>query len=360
MQLVGFSYNDDTGQLEDLNLQSLNLIVGRNASGKSQTLYHLEAFTNLVSEKEIISWEGIWTTKFIHEKVLLTYLIEKRQEKIIRELLQFGEETLIDRTEAKCVVYSTVTKKIDELSPPADKLIIHIRRDTKLFSHFELLIGWAYNAYHFRFGSIIPYILLNTRKLTKSVLTPLSSTDGEYFADMFSKIMRPKQEEIISTLNDMGYGITHYGTIPDENNKELFTYKEHEEGPILGEYFLSQGTLRIFILLTYINYLLQHQDPEIICIDDLGEGLDYHRVVKVGKYIFDLCEKRKVQLIATSNDGFIMDVVPIDYWNVLRRERDGVRALNIKNSPNLFSNFAYTGLSNFDFFSSDYIDSHLK
>jgi len=33
--------------------------------------------------------------------------------------------------------------------------------------------------------------------------------------------------------------------------------------------------------------------------------------------------------------------------------------LNEKNSPELFNNFSFTGLSNFDFFSSDYIDSNL-
>ncbi len=52
---------------------------------------------------------------------------------------------------------------------------------------------------------------------------------------------------------------------------------------------------------------------------------------------------------------FLMDVVDIAHWNVLQRNGNLVTALNIKNQPELFEKFRYTGLSNFDFFASDYI-----
>ena len=75
--------------------------------------------------------------------------------------------------------------------------------------------------------------------------------------------------------------------------------------------------------------------------------------------LFKLCEENNIQLIATSNDSFLMDVIDIDCWNVLHRKGKVVSSINIVNNPKLFEDFRYTGLSRFDFFSSDYIDSHL-
>jgi hypothetical protein len=56
---------------------------------------------------------------------------------------------------------------------------------------------------------------------------------------------------------------------------------------------------------------------------------------------------------------FLMDVVDLKYWNVLRRNGQVVTAINAKNHPNLFEDFKFTGLSNFDFFASDYIAQNL-
>lgn len=90
-------------------------------------------------------------------------------------------------------------------------------------------------------------------------------------------------------------------------------------------------------------------------IDDLCEGLDYAKATKLGKIIFKKCDNSQIQLIATSNDSFLMDVVDIKHWNVLYREGKSVHTLNYKTQYNVFEQFKFTGLSNFDFFASDYL-----
>ena len=55
-----------------------------------------------------------------------------------------------------------------------------------------------------------------------------------------------------------------------------------------------------------------------------------------------------------------MDVVDLEYWNILQRQGSDITSINVKNNPELFSSFRFTGLSNFDFFSSDYIARHLQ
>ena len=55
-----------------------------------------------------------------------------------------------------------------------------------------------------------------------------------------------------------------------------------------------------------------------------------------------------------------MDVVDLKYWNILRRNGNIVDSINHTTHPELFDDFEFTGLSNFDLFSSDYIARHLN
>ena len=123
----------------------------------------------------------------------------------------------------------------------------------------------------------------------------------------------------------------------------------------LSHFQLSQGLSRSLSILIYLQYLISKQKPAIILIDDLCEGLDYERAIKLGKLIFEKCKNSNIQLVATTNDNFIMDVVDIKHWNVLTREGSIVTAMNYDTHPELFDDFRFTGLSNFDFFSSDYL-----
>ena len=56
-----------------------------------------------------------------------------------------------------------------------------------------------------------------------------------------------------------------------------------------------------------------------------------------------------------TNDRFVMNRVPLEYWSVIRRLPNMSKIYNYQNSKELFDNFEFTGLSNFDFFSSDYL-----
>jgi hypothetical protein len=55
-----------------------------------------------------------------------------------------------------------------------------------------------------------------------------------------------------------------------------------------------------------------------------------------------------------------MDVVDLEYWQVLLRDKNIISTINPKNSKELFREFKMTGLSNFDLFSSNFIDNYLS
>lgn len=71
--------------------------------------------------------------------------------------------------------------------------------------------------------------------------------------------------------------------------------------------------------------------------------------------MYDFCEKNHIQLIATSNDSFLMDAVDLQCWNILQREGNRVYSISALNSPALFEKFRRTGLSNFDILSSNFL-----
>ena len=60
-----------------------------------------------------------------------------------------------------------------------------------------------------------------------------------------------------------------------------------------------------------------------------------------------------------TNDRFVMNNVPLQYWTIIHRIRNRAICLNNRNSPKLFADFEMTGLNNFDLFSSNYFLKYL-
>jgi predicted ATPase len=138
--------------------------------------------------------------------------------------------------------------------------------------------------------------------------------------------------------------------------KEALYIKEKNLTNDLIQSQLSQGMFRALSLIVFIYYLINKNTVRTIIVDDLCEGLDYDRATKLGQLLFEELENKKIQLIASSNDSFLMDVVNIKYWNILTRKNNTIKVYNYKNSQEKFDQFKYSGLSNFDLFSSDYLD----
>lgn len=354
MQIESFSYGDYFWKLDGLNLQTLNLLVGRNASGKSRTSSSIETLIDMISQKREITAGGSWKVRFrtLMGEVLDYSVATRKSGQITRELLVLDGKQLLDRKNLVCKVFSKITNEFEEFFPPDTQLVLHVRRDIKAFPDFERLIDWAANSYGFRFGIISPLTaLLNSGY---DFLNPVDD-----IVDMFRSLSPLNRETVIVLVNKLGYEVTSIRAVTTYESRFLEVIEDGLSKPI-PHTVLSQGMFRVIALLVYFSYLIHIKKPQLLILDDLGEGLDYSRAVKLGKFIFDTCDQEHIQLIATSNDGFLMDTIPLNYWNVLRRTGKDVIALNEKNSPELFRDFAFTGLSNFDFFSSDYIDSRLR
>ena len=117
---------------------------------------------------------------------------------------------------------------------------------------------------------------------------------------------------------------------------------------------ISQGMFRVLSLIIQINYSMLAKKPSCILIDDIGEGLDFERSSAMIKLLISKAESGLVQLIMTTNDRFIMNGVPLEYWSVIERQPGLAKLHNIHNSKEIFDDFKFTGLNNFDFFATQF------
>lgn len=360
MKLISIKYKlttDSTSNdwiLEELNLNGINLIVGQNAIGKSSVIRLLIKFSKLINNQIFIyahnQTQAEWSLIFLtdkNEKLEYDLTIEYERD-IYSEYLRLNGQLLLDRNSENTSLYSYKEQKLVKIKPPSDRLVLHIRRDIDEYPYFENLIEWAQGVILFEFSKVRPFY-------SDTSESPRDS--GPYPNLIWGELNPESKKIVINDLNNLSFKIANiylddFNFKPD--SKALYLLEEGLNNR-LSEYQLSQGMFRALTLIVYVQHVIQFRNKSMILVDDLGEGLDYERATKLGKLLVEKLENSNIQFIATSNDSFLMDVIPIKYWNILQRDGNTVSSLNYQNSKERFDKFLMTGLSNFDLFSSDYL-----
>jgi predicted ATP-dependent endonuclease of OLD family len=357
MKLNKISYLTDKWALEGVSFEKLNLVVGKNATGKSRLLSVIKGFAEMIKNDNLI-FTGEWDVSFeINDKnEFYDFSISKlpafkSPHEILNKSIDGKSSNLLIRNDTSAKIFSEQSKDFIFINPPDDKLSLHTRRDTKDYPYFEDIVKWAEGVHFFNFGNIHSYSFLeNNTKPTR-----LTSVDeiGELIKDLDTNT----RKNIITEFNSLGYNLESFDlekVSANSDRYELFV-KEQNIRNIFNQRFMSQGMFRAFYLVVFINYLLEKHIPSTIIIDDLGEGLDYDRSTKMGIWLFSKLKNTEIQLIATSNDYFMMDAIDLNYWNLLKRNGERIISINQKSNPKEFENFKFSGLSNFDFFGSDFL-----
>ena len=346
--LKSFSYSTAAWHLDRLVFDGTNLIIGKNTAGKSRTLDALNRVRLLIARGEGLEKTSGFETELVfadgEDEIKLALKISKN--KVAREELSVNGKKIIHRNSRSAEIQK------EKINPPADRFIMHVRRDTEKYPEIEKLIKWADNS--------IIRSFIDDRKPTQSELFDLVH---EFTPDM--------KRHVVEMANKVGFPLVKFDTIdnilkgysnlPAESKAKFKYIFFHEKGigqPLLLQE-LSNGMRRTLQLLIMIEQLLLYKsngDPVFIAIDDLGEGLDYSKPTGVGRLLFDICREHGMQLMATSNEEFMMNIVDIGEWNILVRKDQTVKSLNAANHPELFDEFRFSGLDNFDLFTSDVLN----
>jgi hypothetical protein len=172
------------------------------------------------------------------------------------------------------------------------------------------------------------------------------------------------KKQVLSSMQKIGYDLTDidaqqglYATsTTDVNEYKLIVVEKHKNIHV-RQIDMSQGMFRALSLIIHITYNTLMGLPITILIDDIGEGLDFERSSSLIKLLMEMAKTNDIQLIMSTNDRFVMNNVPLEYWQLIQRDGGECKIFNYKNSKEIFDDFEYTGLSNFDFLSTDFINN---
>lgn len=338
-------------EIKDVNFNLLNLIVGVNATGKTRMLNVLTYLAEILLKKMPLM-PGVKSANF---KVKLSdgtdnynYELEIQESEVIKEKLRRNDMLLIDRGIERGQIKSETTSQMSEYNPPHNALTIHARRNEKEYSYLEKILEWAENFYRFDFSGAAPQNIPHS---------PLQGIQFKGLADVQLLIKELMGDETLNSIGDdfsnIGYPIDKIGlkemNFPGISHR-FISVKEKDLNCMTEQHSMSQGMYRALSVIIILEHLLKLNKSCTICIDDLGEGLDFERSTKLTRLLFSKVAGKKIQLIVTSNDRFLINSVDLKHLNILEREGHITRAYNYLNSKTVFDDFLITGLNNFDFF----------
>ena len=388
MKLDSFEYVSNKGlpnewRVEECRLSQVNLIVGKNASSKSRIVKSIHLLSQLLSDDNIEPRNDEWHLYFDIDRPesKTEYILKIEKGLVVQEkLIMYGEsnEPLLlerDRSGEGTIFAKELNQKIRFQTPKAELAAVK-RRDSIQHPFLEKLYQWSNSLRFYEFGTQLGK---NFMTLMSYPTIKLSDNKRELksYNSVVSIFQVGKQEigdkfiqAIISDMKEIGYNLSEIGTkIPSAIERDFSTYntldgdglpefiyvKEEDLNFVTEQSDISQGMFRALSLLIQINYSLLASKPSCIVIDDIGEGLDYQRSSSIIKILIEKAETGLVQLIMTTNDEFIMNGVPIEYWSVIERTPGSAKLHNISNSRDKIEEFKFIGLNNFDLFTSEFL-----
>ncbi len=355
-------------------LRQINLIVGKNSSGKTKTLNVIGNLGRLISgEVKPFSSANYEQVKFKKGKRSYTYSLQCEESKVVSERVKIGSKVMMVREKGGSgkIRFEEEDRKI-RFQTPDTEVGIFARRDAIQHPFLEEFFEWGNSIRHYYFGKDLGQTSFavfqkseddNIKKIANPKDTQQIVPIVKQGLDDFSGIY---EKRIIKDMAEIGYDISGIEVVPQRKisvagNPPLstgevsgirITEKDLQCG--IDQLEISQGMFRAMSLIAQIAYSELLGNPLCILIDDIGEGLDFERSTALIKLLIRRAKQTSTQLIMTTNDRFVMNNVPLDYWSIADRIGNKVHFLNQNNAKEIFESFALTGLNNFDLFSSGY------
>jgi energy-coupling factor transporter ATP-binding protein EcfA2 len=374
MILKTLKYSQFAGKLkewhiDEFNLGKINLIVGKNATGKSRLLNIIGNLANLVSgDVKLVFSSGDYKLLFNHNGNTIEYDLRYDKTKINKEELIIDGNSFLKRGKKGVGTIKAVELNINNMKfqTPENELACVARRDSVQHPFFDDLFNWGKSFRHYYFGTPLGKdhyaIFIKSEKDKEFNLKDTNKVVG-----LFKKGVKKHGDsftnQIIKEMDIIGYKIDKIGVspipgmfvegVPAKDIQGIYV-KESDLNDKTYQLEISQGMFRALSLIIQLNYSQLESTQSFILIDDIGEGLDYDRSTALIKLLIDKANKSPVQLIMTTNDRYVMNNVPLEYWSVIQRIGSLCKIFNYENSKEIFDNFKFTGLANFDFLSTEF------
>jgi AAA15 family ATPase/GTPase len=364
-----FSGLANAWSLKELLPEKVNLLVGKNAIGKTRTISVIARLGNMFVDLQPVTFSSVhYYAEFVDSEDIYKYYLDIEKETVRFEKLLINGDSVFERSEDGAgELLNTDLKKKIRFQVPLNKLVVSSKRDAIQTPYLEKLYDWVNKLYSFWFAEptgkfkgylddrSINSVARNLRDTDKAALS--FETGVEEFGDNF-------RTRIVKSMKEIGYDLTGIESYKDSYLSTLggqpiylLSVTESDRLAGLSPIEMSQGMFRALSLLIQLVYCDMKKIATTILIDDIGEGLDFYRSSKLIQLSIDIAEKNNnIQLIMSTNDEFVMNVVPLQYWQVIQRTGGECKIRNYQNSKEQFENFKFTGLSNFDLLTTDYLN----
>jgi energy-coupling factor transporter ATP-binding protein EcfA2 len=377
LTLTSLSYRqgDGSGEVwsfDALRLDELNLIVGKNATGKSRVLRVISGIAQCIAGRTGRFGMGEWSMAFSdsagHQ---WRYEVSMRASEVSHEALWCDEAPLLSvGLDGTGTIFNAEAQKHLKTQAPTDRLLVNAKQDALQHPFIEPLMGWAEGVHHILFGSSMAKdnAFLELESAQSSQLRPSSQNPNEVVAllrDGQARFGANFTSEIVSDMVDVGFPLAEVKVLPmkqavvssaiDAKLLQVHVVEDGVSSP-LNQTELSQGMWRSLCTIILLHYALRAERPSILLVDDIGEGLDYERASGLIQTIMRRVKDSQTQVVFTSNDRQVMNAVPLEAWHVLMRKGGKVTIYDKHNAADRFADFKYTGLNNFDLLSSGFLE----
>lgn len=361
-------------ELLEFSLHQINLIVGKNSSGKSRTLNVIDGLSILILNPTLTYITGYYSAQFVDDQSnIYTLVIQYEEGKIRKEYLTVNSEVKIDRDDKSGKIFNSQIKDFLSFDLPENQLACS-RRDRIQYPYLEKLFDWADTVRHFHFNTPLGKNYFYFPEKTTSNLKPLKLKETDKVIETFyvaeKNFGSTYKKNVIDDFNRIGYSIEDITVTEFPNiriDSDVITkspvaleVKEIDRSGTTDQHSMSMGMFRALSIVIFFNYYEVSKIEGCIMIDDIGEGLDFEKSTNLINLLIEKAGRSKVQLLMSSNDKFVMNNTSLEYWQILKRQRQKVRLFNKENSSEKFEDFKYLGINNFDFFRSEFFDNDLS
>jgi ABC-type enterochelin transport system ATPase subunit len=373
-----FSDKPNAWSLDGLILENINLLVGKNATGKTNTLTKIAWLGNMLAgtRPQLLN-SGNYDVEFFDEngnvyQYKLNLLLQKVQ---YEELIISGELKFKRDASGIGKIFSAQFKTEMDFHLPSNQLVVVSKRDAIQHPFLEELAKWAEGQRMYAFSSKLgqdTVFIVNDMNNINVDPRDMNSVIG-LFVKGEQEFSQDFRKRIIGSMKDIGYELSNIGVtsspgslppiplppIPlstGTNGLMLYVGEKSTQTAIV-QHQMSQGMFRALSLIIQVTYNTLKNLSTTILIDDIGEGLDFERSTNIIKILSKIAEEGKGQIIMSTNDRFVMNNIPLKHWQIIQRSGGKCRIFNYHNSKEKFDEFEYMGLNNFDFLATDFINS---
>jgi hypothetical protein len=373
MKLKSITYSQFQGEkgeweINKLTLVPINLLVGKNTSGKTRILNIIGNLGNLLAgDLKPAFLSGNYNATFELGGKTLKYILVYRDSKVVKEEVTFNGKKVIKRGRGgRGEILFEKTNKYVQFQTPQNELAVVARRDSVQHSFLEPLYRWGQSIRHFYFGT--PMGRENFAIIAKDRTMDFNPKDTSKViqiyrkgitecGETFKKAILEDMAAIDFPLKDIGIAAptSIILTTPIAGEVVCMFVKEKDLKGITEQPDMSQGMFRTLSIIIQLNYSQMTSKQNCILVDDIGEGLDFDRSCALIELLMRKLKRPSVQLIMATNDRFVMNKVPLKAWSLIRRRGGTAEVFNYTNSKDLFDEFKFTGLNNFDLLATNFL-----